>query len=203
MRCQSKDCLYCTWGVISLSYEDLKLFEEIAKEQGAEIIERIYTDQIVMDFRATYKCRTCLKFGKKPTCPPNIPNFDYFTKLINSYKYGLLVGKSYQYIGSAEFKKIRGESGPRVQEILLTLEHQAFNRNYYWAISFIGGSCRGCNACPPESKICVTPSRGRIPLEATGVNVIETCLKKGIEISPFPHPANNSKLFRVGLFLLE
>jgi predicted metal-binding protein len=186
-----------------VAYEDLAVFRDMAKEQGAEIIEQIYTDEIVTDFRTTYKCMTCLKYGKKPTCPPNIPDFDYFNRLINSYKYGLLVGKSYRYSDEEEFKRIREESGPRVQEILLTLERQAFKRNYYWAISFIGGSCRGCNACPSDSSICVNPSRGRIPLEATGVDVIKTCEGKGIKISPFPHPVENGQLFRVGLFLLE
>lgn len=186
-----------------ISYEDLKIFTDVAKEEGAEIVSPIYVDQIIMDFRTTYKCRTCKKYGKKPTCPPNIPDFNYFEKLIKCYKYGLIIGKTYCYANDDEFIKIRSESGPRLQNILLSLEQQAFQRNYYWAISFIGGSCRGCNACNPENPICLTPERGRIPMEATGINVIETCRNIGITISPFPHPVENGILYRVGLFLLE
>ncbi len=186
-----------------MTYEDLRVFEEIAKEQGADITKTISIDQIVMDFRATYKCRTCPRYGTKPTCPPNIPDFDYFKRLFAAYKYGILVGKSYCYSGKEEYSHVREESGPRVQNIMLTLEHQAFQRNYYWAITFIGGSCRGCNSCPEDGKICKNPARGRIPLEATGVNVIETCQRVGIELSPFPHPMDNGILYRIGLFLLE
>lgn len=189
--------------MVLIPYEDLKLFADVAKEEGAEIVAPIYSDQIKMDFRTTYKCRTCKKYGKKPTCPPNIPDFDYFEKLIRCYKYGLIIGKRYCYKSDDEFVRIRAESGPRVQNILLSLEHQAFQRNYYWAISFIGGSCRGCSSCNPESPICLTPERGRIPMEATGVDVIETCKNVGVHISPFPHPIEEGRLYRVGLFLLE
>lgn len=184
-------------------YEDLKIFTEIAKEQGANIIEPIFTDQIIMDFRTTYKCMICEKYGKKPTCPPSIPDFDYFQKLIKSYKYGLIIGKKYSYKSIEEFNHIREDSGPRLQNILLMLEQQAFQRNYYWAITFTGGSCRACNSCPSEGKACVTPSKGRIPMEAVGIDVFKTCKAFDIEISPFPHPVENGVLYRIGLLLLE
>jgi len=186
-----------------LAYEDLRIFEDIAKEQGANIVKVIYSDQIIMDIRANYKCRTCPRYGTKPTCPPNIPDFDYFKRLFAAYKYGILVGKSYCYSNEEEYNQLREESGPRLQDILLTLEYQAFQRNYYWAITFIGGSCRGCNSCPKNGKICKNPSRGRIPLEATGTNVFETCRQVGIDLSPFPHPVEKGQFFRIGLFLLE
>jgi len=184
-------------------YEDIRIFEGIAKEQGADIVYPIYSDEIVMDFKATYKCRTCPRFGTKPTCQPNIPEFDYFNRLVQSYKYGLLIGKSYQYENSDQYDKIRAESSPRLQDILLMLEKQAFQRNYYWAVGFIGGSCRGCNNCPKDGKVCATPSRGRIPMEAIGIDVIKTCSLKGIKIPAFPHPVENGHLYRIGLILLE
>lgn len=186
-----------------MSYEDLKVFEEIAKEQGSDIIQRIYSDQIQMDFRTTYKCITCKKYNTKPCCPPNIPGFDYFTRLLKGYRYGLIIGKHYNYSDDNGFKKLREKSGPRLQEILLTLEQHAFQRNYYWAISFIGGSCRGCNSCPADGKVCATPSRGRFSMEGIGIDVIKTCELLGIKIGPFPHPNESGTLHRIGLFLLE
>lgn len=186
-----------------MAYEDLNIFREIAKEQGADIITPVFADQLVMDFRTTYKCRTCPKYGKKPTCPPNIPDFEYFQRLIRCYRYGLIIGKTYRYSSDAEYEQMRKESSPRLQNILFLMEEQAFQRNYYWAISFIGGSCRGCDHCPMDGSACVNPVKGRIPMEAIGVNVFDTCKQLGIGLSPFPFPTTDNPLFRIGLFMLE
>ncbi|MGV8108422.1 DUF2284 domain-containing protein [Methanospirillum sp.] len=186
-----------------IPYEDLKIFIDVAKEEGVEIVNPIFVDQIIFDFRTTYKCMSCKKYGKKPTCPPNIPDFEYFKKLIRCYKFGLIIGKKYCYSNNDDFNKVRSESGPRLQNILLSLEQQAFQRNYYWAISFIGGSCRGCKACDPQNPICQTPERGRIPMEAIGIDVVKTCQNMGISISPFPLSVEGGILYRIGLFLLE
>ena len=183
--------------------ENLKHFAEIAKEHGLNIMEPILTNQIIFDIRTTYKCRTCDNYTKKPTCPPNIPDINYFEKLINSYGCGIIVGLKNYYKNVDDYNKKRDQSGMRLQNILQVLESEAFQKNYYWAISFIGGSCRGCNSCPTNDNMCVTPSKGRMPMEAIGINVIETCKKIGIEISPFPLPMENGELYRIGLLLLE
>lgn len=182
--------------------KDIDRFISIAKEQGADIVCPIYAKDIRFDFRTTFKCRTCSKYGQIPTCPPNIPDFDYFKRLFSKYTYGLLVAKKYDYCTVEEYDYKRKESGPRLQEILLFLEKQAFQHNYYWAISFTGGSCRVCKTCSNNGK-CQNPEKGRIPLEATGVDVISTCKNSGIEISPFPLPTEDIPLYRVGLLLIE
>ena len=182
--------------------EHLKTFYTIAKEQGADIIELIFPKDIIFDIRTTYKCITCEKYGKKPTCPPFIPSTEYFETLINKYKYGLIIGKKYNYKTEKNYNNIRKESSSRIQKILLSLEQHAFSRNYYWAISFTGGSCKICEQCS-ANKICKNPSQGRIPLEGTGVDVIQTCKNKGINITPFPLNMNHGIMYRIGLFLLE
>jgi predicted metal-binding protein len=187
---------------IDQGYSDLvNLFMPMAKEEGADIAIPIFTKDIVFDFRATYQCLTCSKYGKSPMCPPNIPDVDYFSRLLSCYKYGLLVAKKYNF-NAEDFDCKREESGPRVQNILLFLEQQAFQRNYYWALSFTGGSCRMCQKCSDTNK-CQMPSKGRIPLEAIGVDVMATCKKYDIPISTFPLKNQDGVLYRVGLFLLE
>jgi len=175
-------------------------FISIAKEQGGETVLEINTQNIVFDFRTSYKCITCPKYGNVATCPPHIPNIDYFKKLIKSYYVGLLIIKEYKY-NKRTFESKRNDSSSRLHDVLLYLEQQAFQRNYYWAISFIGGSCRKCQVCGINK--CKEPSKGRIPMEAAGIDVKETCLKAGYKISCFPHPNQSRILHRVGLFLLE
>lgn len=183
--------------------ENLKQFINIAIEQGSDIVKPILVKDIKFDFRTTYKCFTCSKYNTVPLCPPNIPDYNYFQRLINCYKYGLIVVKEYKYNTDSEYEKARIESGARIQNILLFLEKQAFHRNYYWSISFIGGSCRYCgDKCNMNGK-CNNKKYGRIPVEAIGIDVISTCKNIGIDIVNFPHPNDNGKLQRIGLFLLE
>lgn len=187
--------------------EDIKWLINIAIEKGTDIVKEISVRDIVLDFRTTYKCFTCEKYGKVPLCPPNIPDVDYFERLLKCYNYGLLVIKKYTYHNETEYENSRSESGVRIQKILLFMEQQAFQRNYYWNISFTGGSCRMCGkVCSTDSKVCKNKEQGRIPLEAIGVDVMKTCKNMGVDISPFPHPTlnhNEGILYRVGLFLLE
>ena len=62
------------------------------------------------------------------------------------------------------------------------------------AISFIGGSCKLCkNGCGKER--CNNPGMARIPLEATGVNVIKTLENIGIKVQ-FPI---KDRFYRYGL----
>jgi predicted metal-binding protein len=180
--------------------DSINLFTSIAKEQGADFVLPILPMMITFDFRTTYKCMTCSKYGSVATCPPNIPNIKYFKKLINCYSNSLLIIKEYKYRKNS-FESKRNESSLRLHDILLYLEQQAFQRNFYWAASFIGGSCRKCSVCGITK--CKDVLKGRIPMEATGIDVRETCRKVGFTLSEFPHPKNRGILHRVGLFLLE
>jgi predicted metal-binding protein len=45
---------------------------------------------------------------------------------------------------------------------------------------------------------CVNPEKGRIPMKATGINVVETCRKFGLRLR-FPAVG---KLWRIGLILV-
>jgi len=45
---------------------------------------------------------------------------------------------------------------------------------------------------------CVNPEKGRIPMKATGINVVETCRRFGLRLR-FPAVG---KLWRIGLILV-
>jgi predicted metal-binding protein len=181
------------------------MFKEMAIEQGVDIVGEINPcDDIAFDFRSTYKCFTCSKYGTVPTCPPFIPDFGYFKRLILCYRKGFILVKKFEYKNAKDYKNIRNESSIRLQKILLFLEQQAFARNYYWAISFTGGSCRVCGKACSHSGVCNNKSKGRIPMEACGIDVFKTCKNIKIDIPCFPNSINPSGvLYRVGLFLLE
>lgn len=147
---------------------------------------------VVFDERARLKCFACERYGRKATCPPFIPDIFFFQRVFRLYEAGILVCKSWTVEDKEE---ARYQSSLELHRIMLDLEREAFNHGFYFATAFIGGSCKWCKTCSDK---CAYPLKGRIPLEAAGIDVVATCKKVGIEIK-FPV---KDTMNRVGLLLL-
>lgn len=176
----------------------MRELEDIARELGASAVKIVNPSDLIFDIRARYQCNSCKRYGRKCTCPPNIPDIDYFRALFSSYHWALFVGIK-RKVKQKEWEARGKESSITLHKILLDLEKQAFNRGYVFAISFIGGSCKMCET-KTCSLPCKNPSVGRVPLEATGVNVVETSKRLDIDIT-FP-VVLNEVFWRVGLLLV-
>ena len=148
---------------------------------------------ICFEERVKIKCFHCKRYNKKWTCPPKMPDLDY-KKIISEYSNIVAVVCKY-YINKETFEEDRNKSTNILHKLLLQSEKILWENNYPMAISFIGGSCKLCeNGCDEHS--CRNPHLARIPIEATGINVINT-MKKYIDIS-FPP---KEYIYRVGLLL--
>jgi predicted metal-binding protein len=102
---------------------------------------------------------------------------------MKEYTNGLLVYCQMPF-KEEEYKAVRTESTNLVHKALLNLEKVLWDQNYPLAVSYIGGSCKLCkNGCAADH--CRNPYLSRIPIEATGINLITTLKKVGIEIA-FP-----------------
>lgn len=176
--------------------DNVIILQKKAIELGATFAEIIQTKDLVLDIRTSLNCLTCKRYNQKATCPPNIPSYAYFEKIYEKYNYGIMIGMKWNI--EKDYDIIREKSGVGVHRLLLKMEKEAFNFGYYWSVCFIGGSCRICgrDKCAP---ICKNPKLGRIPLEATGVDVVSTCKKMNIDIK-FPV---DKEMYRIGLLLLE
>lgn len=172
--------------------------EDIARELGASIVKIVNPSDVIFDIRARDKCISCKRYGNKSTCPPNIPNMDYFMRLFSSYHWALFVGIK-RKVKPKEWEAIGAESSITLHKMLLDLENQAFNRGCIFAISFIGGSCKMCGS-KTCSLPCKNPSVGRVPIEAAGVNVVDTAKRLDIDIK-FPVILNEI-FWRVGMLLV-
>ncbi len=160
---------------------------------GADHVYKILPSDIVFDERVKLKCATCSKYDGSHTCPPKIPNVDY-QKLIKGYDFGLLIAVRMK-IKKDNFAKIRKETSVKLHKILLDLEKKAYKLNHFYSLAFIGGSCKLCEKCGPK---CSFPQAARIPLEATGCDVIQTVKNHGIKLE-FPP---KDYLYRVGVLLV-
>jgi predicted metal-binding protein len=139
-------------------------------------------------------CFYCNKYGINWKCPPKIPQLDY-QQVIKEYKNGCFVYKKFE-IDAETYPSIRIESTNSLHKTLLEMEQILFSESGGLCLSFIGGSCKLCkNGCGVDR--CNNPYLARIPLEATGINIVESAKKYNIYIK-FPV---KTSLIRLGLIL--
>jgi len=154
----------------------------------------ISPSEIVFEERVRLACFKCMRYGVNHTCPPRLAPLDY-RKVISEYEHALLVWCLMEYDENT-MDEVRRESTLLLHRALLQAEKYFWDRDNPLATSFIGGSCKLCaQGCAKDA--CRQPRLARIPVEATGINVIETCRRKGMTIS-FPP---NGRMYRVGLLL--
>ena len=155
-------------------------------------LESIRSESFIFEKRVRLNCFYCTKYNTKWTCPPRIPEFDY-KAIIEEYQ-NIAILKYERVFKKEEFDLIRNQSTNDVHRMLLKLEKYLYEHNDSLAISFNGGSCKLCkNGCAKDK--CNNPGMARIPLEATGVNVIKSLDNIGIKIE---FPLIN-KFYRFGL----
>ncbi|MBN2294587.1 MAG: hypothetical protein JXM70_19310 [Pirellulales bacterium] len=158
----------------------------------------ISMQDLVFDSRVLLKCSECPKYGKTWTCPPFPDDFDVHA-LLSPYNRGLMVFLKSTFNTEDEYNSVRQSSTNTLHRVLLDLEKKAGMLGYYYATSFIGGSCKLCpNGCDEEK--CRFPHLSRRPLEAVGIDVVETAKKCGVEIK-FP-VQKYGYFYRAGLLLL-
>jgi predicted metal-binding protein len=159
-------------------------------------IVSIGMDEIVFELKTKVNCFYCARYNNSWRCPPRIPDIDYH-KMLNEYTHAIFVYQSYAVMPE-NLKEIRTESSLSIHRTLLDAEKYLYENNCSTALSFIGGSCKLCKSgCGAER--CNNPYLARIPVEATGINIVKTLAKKGIAVS-FPA---SSEMMRIGLLVWE
>ena len=142
-------------------------------------------------------CFYCGKYGRNWRCPPNLPDIDY-PRMFSEYDEGLFVSFTFDVKDKGHFESIRTESSVTLHKTLLQLEKWLYYHNMSTAISFGAGSCKLCKGGCGKDR-CNNPYMSRSPLEATGVNIVKTAKKFGVDIV-FP---TEDELMRLGLILWQ
>ena len=151
---------------------------------------------LIFDIKVCEACKSCRRYGLTGCCPPNIGTFDYYKKLLKKYTHGkILVEK---FILEDETKKLElgRKSSLELHEALLKERDELLNKGHYFNVILGGGSCKRCKEC---SIPCKSPQYRAIPIEATGINVVETLDKLGMFIT-FPV---KKVFYRVGMILWD
>lgn len=161
--------------------------------------EGVFMDpkSLIFEENVRMNCFYCGKYNNNWRCPPNLPDIDY-QKMMNEFDAGLFVVLSYDIDNADEYNSVRTESSVTLHKLLLALEKWMWNHNSSNTISFTAGSCKLCKGGCGKDK-CNNPYMSRSPLEATGVNVVKSARKYGIDVR-FPA---DKKMMRIGLLLWQ
>ncbi len=154
----------------------------------------IRPEDMVFEERVKMNCFYCGRYNSNWKCPPRLPDVDY-KKMISEFDYAAFIYLNVP-LTKNNYDEVRIESSVILHHVLLEFEKYLWDRNNSTSVSFLGGSCKLCkNGCGSEK--CNNPYQSRAPVEATGLNVLKTAKKYGIDI-PFPP---KETLTRIGLIL--
>lgn len=189
--------------------KELDFLVKKALELGAIDAKIIPTYKIFTEKRVILKCRGCLGYGKKLTCPPYIPTVDEFREILKEYNYALLVkfispaitdeeiakAPYKTWLDPAQPKELREKAAKfwsdhyncnkKILLSMLELEKTAFNEGFTFAVAFTNGSCKLCEKCNVEKGICLHSNMARIPEHGVGINMKKTAAESAMPIE-FP-----------------
>ena len=173
----------------------MQLNEMIQKQYPQIELLPARPDSFYFEKRVLMNCFYCKNYNLNWKCPPRIPDIDY-QKMFMEFDNGAFV-KLQMPLSPETFQEVRTRSTNTLHHAMLELEKILWEHDHPAALSFIGGSCKLCkDGCGTER--CRNPYLARIPLEATGVNVLKTVEEQtGIHIT-FPPKEH---MVRIGLLL--
>lgn len=180
-----------------IQQEKRDLLKFVMQQNSLAEIVFMNPNDLVFEENVKMNCFYCGKYGNNWRCPPNLPDIDYF-KMFSEYDEGAFISLSYEIESNEQYEEVRNESSVVLHKILLAVERWMWEHNRSTAISFGAGSCKLCKGGCGKEK-CNNPYMSRSPLEATGVNVVKSAKKYGIDIS-FP---TKKKMIRIGLIVWQ
>jgi len=163
------------------------------------VIRLFFNPKILRKF-FSYKiresCKSCKRYGKKATCPPNIESVDYYNKVLSSYKNGILIIEKFPVDNLENWQALGKESSLVIHKTLLKMREELLKQGKF-AVIFGAGSCKNCETCAFP---CRFPEKSVVPIEATGIDVVKL-VKYATKINiVFPVTTD---FYRVGIILFD
>ena len=155
----------------------------------------IQPQQLIFQEWVKMSCFYCGKYNSNWKCPPRLPEKIDFEKMVREFPVGAFIFSRTPF-SEKDYGEVRNTSSLHLHKAILMMENHLWKNNIKKYLSFIGGSCKLCkNGCGKEK--CNNPYQARTPLEAIGVDVIDSAMQYGIAI----HFPPEKSILRLGLIL--
>jgi len=164
------------------------LIDAVEQKPGVLQARMIALKQVVTAAWVRLKCQYgCDGYGQCLVCPPFTPDAEQMRKVLDSYQRGLLL----HFAPEAETKAVVAE-----------LEREFFLAGAWKTFGLGAGPCYFCKRCAVEKGTCRHPERARPSMEACGINVYSTTVKKfGFPIEVVRTPGQCPNYY--GLILID
>jgi len=162
------------------------------------MIEEIIIKPIHLPFdaKAREACKSCKRYGFKATCPPHVDSVKHYADTLRGYSKARIYYSKTKIDNPENWEKIGKETSLEIHNKLIEVRDELYKLGYYFVSIFGAGSCKLCKEC---SFPCRQPQSAIVPLEATGVNVVEL-MKKHNVIIKFPV---EEYIYRIGMVLYD
>jgi len=157
---------------------------------------------LVFDAKVREECYSCKRYGKKATCPPYIGNLDYYENLLKRYRHGMFVVCEFNIPDDItdtpeSIADLGSISSLELHKAIMTMRELLMLDGHCFVVAFGAGSCK---LCPGGCEFpCRLPEKSIVPIEATGINVIEALKKFKVDIR-FPV---KGKFYRIGAIFYD
>lgn len=152
--------------------------------------------ELIFDDKVVEQCKSCKRYGKKATCPPHIFPFEYYQRLLPTYKHCTIYYERFEIDDIKNWVRLGKKSSMKLTNFLLKKRADLFNKGHYFAVAFGGGSCKICKTCTFP---CKFPDKALIPVEGTGLHIVEMMRLRGVEIK---YPVVD-RFYRVGCLFYD
>ena len=150
------------------------------------------------DNKVIEACKQCKRYNYKNTCPPKIDKIDYYKEVLPYYRNGKIIYKNFKVSNLNCWKELGRKSSLEIHNYLLKERNELIYNGNIFNIILGAGSCKMCSEC---SIPCKFPDKAIIPIEGTGINVINLMNHFNVEIQ-FP-VEKYGNFFRIGMILWD
>jgi predicted metal-binding protein len=158
--------------------EKIKL-EKLFKDRGFSDFKWIQTKDIVVAQWVRFRCMFgCPAYGKRGTCPPNVPPIDECRQMISEYSQGV----AFHFEKKLEKPEDRNAWSKPIVLKLIELEREVFLSGYYKTFLISFDSCGLCETCDTDRTKCKNPRIARPGADAMGIDVYATASNLGYPI---------------------
>ncbi len=139
-------------------------------------------NEIIFDVRTRNWCREnlCSKYGSCWTCPPGAGPIDSIKNNLMRYDKAVLFSVA-GYVNSRDDTDSALTVGRKSRDILVDIRDKMALDGLN-AAALGGGACDICKKCTYPLSPCRYPEKAVMPIEACGINVMDTAVKLGMKI---------------------
>jgi predicted metal-binding protein len=153
---------------------------KLIREHGFADFKPFKAEEIVVAEWVRMKCMFgCTSYGKKGTCPPNVPAVEECRKFFSEYKEAVI----FHFRKRVDKPEDRVPWSREINSRLLELEREVFLSGRHKAFLLFMDECRLCDSCVGSRDKCADQKRARPSPESLAVDVYATVRKLGYPIN--------------------